>query len=200
MRKWNSLDITVSAGAFLSLALSLLILPLDWIVAWLLAALIHEAFHYVALLLCGARVYELRIQVFGAVMESDEINGIPGFLCAVAGPVGGLLLLLCARWMPRLALCGFVQSAFNLLPIYPLDGSRVLWAVLGRFSHGSEMQKWIEKIICGMLLGILLWLSVRFHLGAGGVLIFITFLLLRNREKLLANCVNKEYNRGNPKR
>ncbi len=195
----SKLPITVSAGAFVSLSFALLTLPLDWVVAWVVAAFVHEAFHYGAVRLCNATVYEIRIGPFGAAMETEPMTGMAGFITALAGPAGGLALLLAARWLPRLAICGLMQSAFNLLPISPLDGSRAVGAVLQRSRMGNVIIKWIDRsaIIC--LLIFFLWLSVKFRLGVGGMVIFAAFLFLRNREKLLANCVNKEYNRGNPK-
>lgn len=195
----SKLSITVSAGAFVSLSFALLILPLDWVIAWLFAAFVHEAFHYGALMLCGVTVYEIRIGPFGAAMETEPMTGIAGFITALAGSVGGLALLLAARWLPRLAICGLMQSIFNLLPISPLDGSRAVGAVLQTSRKGGVIIKWMDRAAITCLLIFFLWLSVKFRLGLGGMVIFAAFLFLRNREKLLANCVNKEYNRGNPK-
>ena len=128
------------------------------------------------------------------------MTGLAGFVIALAGPFGGLVLLLTARWLPRLAICGLMQSVFNLLPISPLDGSRAVSAMLQRCEMGYVIVKWIDRSAVIDLLMFFLWMSVKFRLGVGGLVIFAAFLFLRNREKLLANCVNKEYNRGNPKR
>ena len=200
MESANKLPITVSSGAFISLSLALLILPFDWVIAWFLAAFVHELFHYGAIRLCGASVYEIRIGPFGAMMETEPLSGIQELFGAVAGPVGGLTLLLTARWLPRLAICGLLQSVFNLLPIAPLDGSRAIGAALQHCRKGDVIIKWLDRLAIACLLVLFLWVSVKLQLGAGGLLIFAAFLFLRNREKLLANCVNKEYNRGNPKR
>ena len=47
-------------------------------------------------------------------------------LCALAGPVGGFLLLSMCRIYPELAVWGMFQSIYNLLPVYPLDGGRAV--------------------------------------------------------------------------
>ena len=59
-------------------------------------------------------------------MELGCLSPVRELLAAAAGPVGSLSLMLMGRLFPRLALCGLVQGLFNLLPIYPLDGGRIL--------------------------------------------------------------------------
>ena len=59
-------------------------------------------------------------------MELGCLSPVRELLAAAAGPVGSLSLMLMGRFFPRLALCGLVQGLFNLLPIYPLDGGRIL--------------------------------------------------------------------------
>lgn len=51
-------------------------------------------------------------------------------VCAISGPLGSLLILLFARQLPLVAVCVVIQSLYNLLPIYPLDGGRALKCLL----------------------------------------------------------------------
>lgn len=119
-------NLRFSGSFFILAALMLLILPLKWLIAAALAAGVHEGFHYLALKLCRCRVLSLQIGIGGAVMKLDCISRSKELICALAGPVGGLMLLLLAKWLPRTAICALIQSAYNLLPLFPLDGGRAL--------------------------------------------------------------------------
>lgn len=118
------------ALALLVLALGILMLPLQWIFAMILAAVWHELCHYWVIRLCGGRIEGFGAGFPGARMRVFGLTQMQELICALAGPVGGLLLLLFVRWMPRLALCGSAQSLFNLLPVFPLDGGRALRCML----------------------------------------------------------------------
>ena len=122
------LDLT--PGAFLLLAASVLLVPIPWLVSWLGAAIVHELGHYIMVRLVGGEVHKLRIGGAGARMQAIIESDWKKILCAVSGPAGGLLLLLTARWTPRLAVCSLIQSAYNLIPIYPLDGGRIAAGIL----------------------------------------------------------------------
>lgn len=111
-------------------ALLLLTLPLPWLAAAAAAAAIHEAGHLLALRLLGAEASEIRVGCTGAKIHTAFSGPWREFVCAAAGPAAGLLLLPAARWLPRTALCGLAQSVYNLLPVYPLDGGRMLRCAL----------------------------------------------------------------------
>lgn len=117
---------SASCGAFVLLALLILLLPLRWLGAMLLAAAVHELCHMAAIRLCGGRIVSVRLGCFGAVIRTSPMEGARALLCSLAGPIGALTLLGASRWLPRTAICAAFQSAWNLLPIYPLDGGRAL--------------------------------------------------------------------------
>ena len=113
-------------GFFLVLALMLLLFPLGLLAGILLAALIHECGHLIAVRLTGGRVLAIRLHAGGARIETAPMEPGKAAVCALAGPGAGALTIFAWRFFPEMALAGLVQTVFNLLPIYPLDGGRVV--------------------------------------------------------------------------
>ena len=101
------------------------------------AVLLHELGHVLALRLCGARIRALRLAVSGLELDySGALTNRETLLCALSGPAAGLLYALSAcalggvflRRSGALSLC---LTAFNLLPVLPLDGGRALASLAG---------------------------------------------------------------------
>lgn len=162
------LPVRISAGACILLALMLLLLPIDWLLAAILAAMFHEASHLLAVMLFGGRVCYVKITASGVRMDSTPVSGIGQVVCSLAGPIGGLLLLLFAKWIPRVALCAAVQSIWNLLPIYPLDGGRALRSVivlLFSVRNADTLCKIVESVCIASLVALGIYGSIFLHLG-----------------------------------
>lgn len=157
-----------------ALALGVLVLPIWWVFAAVLAALWHEACHYLALRLCGVRAVSFRVGVTGAMLEVRGLGMVQEMLCALAGPLGSILLLLTARWFPRTAICAGFQGIYNLLPIYPLDGGRALRCLTNLLmpqSQGQMLCDFLEKIcILGLIL-LALYGCFGLHLGLAPLLV-----------------------------
>ena len=147
--------VAVSGWGCVALAMLLLLLPFPWLAAALTAAGFHELCHAGAVRLLGGNVGPVKIGTRGAVMEVGDMRPGQELLAAAAGPAGSFLLLGLSRVFPRLALCGLVQGAYNLLPIYPLDGGRILYCLL-RSWLPEERAVWI----CG-------WIGLAVGLAAG---------------------------------
>lgn len=168
-----------SAWLFLILALGLLILPIWWVAAAVLAAVWHEACHYFALRITGGLAMGLHWGLSGARMEVRFTGVGQEIICAVAGPLGSLLLLLFSRWLPRTAICAAFHGIYNLLPVYPLDGGRIVRCMAQLFLP----EKWREFVCLALerlcLLGVIavaLFGSFGLHLGFGPMIVGATIL------------------------
>lgn len=122
--------IQIHYSFFFLAALLILILPLDWLLAVVSAALVHELCHILALCLLGGKIRSIHIQPSGCIIESSRIGEGAQFFSILAGPLGSFVLLFLCRTAPRMAICGFFQGMYNLLPVLPLDGGRMLRLVL----------------------------------------------------------------------
>ena len=122
-------EFQITAGPFIGAALGVLLLPLNWLLGWLIAVTVHEAGHIIMLKLCRVPIHRIRIGLRGVEISVTEIPARQELICAAAGPIFSFMLLFLAQSLPAAAMIGLVQGMFNLLPIPPLDGWRMLRSV-----------------------------------------------------------------------
>lgn len=151
----RAFNIHVSPRFCVLTATMLFFAPLLWVIAWLAAVVIHEAFHCIALRLCGKKIYQIRVGIDGARIIAEDLNRGETIFCTLAGPFGGLMLLFAAEIFPHLAVCGLLQSVYNLLPIFPFDGGRAFLAamqLLFREELAAKLCAGAEILTCFFLL------------------------------------------------
>ena len=108
-------------------AFLLLAVPLKFLIGWLGAVICHEMGHITAQYILGGRPGMLCIGPTGAVIEGEDLGFCKNILCVMAGPVIGAFPVLFMRSFPEFAVCAFLLTAYNLIPLYPLDGGRVIY-------------------------------------------------------------------------
>lgn len=152
---------------FLSAALLLLILPLDWLLAAGAAALVHELCHILVLYTLHGRIMKMDIQTGGCVIESCILGPWREALSILAGPAGSFLLLFLCRVAPKTAICGLVQGVYNLLPVLPLDGGRLLRILLYRFcpERAEKVMNLMTWVVCMLFDLLLIWLNAAVSAG-----------------------------------
>ncbi len=151
---------TISSGAYFILALMLLLAPLRWVIATLLAAVIHELGHYGAVLLCKGQVRNVKMGIFHSEMEITALTDWQELFCIIAGPLFGGLLLFLSPWMPLVAVCAWIQTLYNILPIYPLDGGRLLRCMARMLHVNNNRVRAIEGVAIVLLAVLLIVLGL----------------------------------------
>jgi Zn-dependent protease/CBS domain-containing protein len=160
------------------------LVSLFFAVAFYASVLIHELAHTVAALRFDLPVRRIQLQFFGGVSEIEKESDTPGreFLLAFVGPLLSLVLagvffgvmqLVESGTVPGVLLAGLMVSnlivaIFNFLPGLPLDGGRMLravvWKITGRPMAGTVAAAWVGRALA---LAVLVGLPLLSY--AGGV-------------------------------
>ena len=164
----------------------------------LLACVVHELGHVAAALAFGGRVERLRLTVVGAELSFSyraPLSYGRDSLVALAGPAANLLLgglfLPLGRHLPAALSLGV--GAFNLLPILPLDGGRVVYGLLAERLDPD----WADRLLtaaAGCLGGVLA------GVGAIAAVYYANVTLLLTALWLLAGVLRRSGQEGGPDR
>ncbi len=145
------------------------------------AVTLHEVGHLLMLRLLHVRIHKLRLAASGAVIETESLPYCKEIAVAAAGPaMNGLLLFLAARKEPMFALVNFCLLAYNLLPFYPLDGGRILCAVLHLLLSeraARMLVRIIEAVCLALLIAFSCYLTCVWHAGLWPVLVCALLLV-----------------------
>ena len=177
-----------TGGFWLLVGALLLAAPLSLMVWFLLACAVHELGHFLAIRFLGGRIEGFRLTGLGAVMTPRGMFGYrEECLIALAGPAASLILaLLAAPFSQTLAGLSLVLGLFNLLPLGPLDGGRVLGAVVSRLAgpdQGEGVCRLADRVTALAMAGAGLWLVL--HGGSFTLLLFAVGLVLMETKDAL---------------
>ncbi|MFD5650795.1 site-2 protease family protein [Streptomyces sp. NPDC127039] len=151
------------------------LVSLFFAVAFYASVLVHELAHTVAALRFKLPVRRIQLQFFGGVSEIEKEAETPGreFVLAFVGPLLSLVLsgIFYAALLPvepdsvagvllaGLMVSNLIVAAFNLLPGLPLDGGRMLravvWKLTGKPMSGTIAAAWVGRALAiAVLIGL----------------------------------------------
>ncbi|WP_328745812.1 site-2 protease family protein [Streptomyces sp. NBC_00285] len=151
------------------------LVALFFAVAFYASVLVHELAHTVAALRFKLPVRRIQLQFFGGVSEIEKEAETPGreFVLAFVGPLLSLVLAglfyvalqpvepgtVPAVLLGGLMISNLIVAVFNLLPGLPLDGGRMLravvWKITGRPMTGTIAAAWVGRALAvSVLIGL----------------------------------------------
>ncbi|MFI1538077.1 site-2 protease family protein [Streptomyces anandii] len=151
------------------------LVALFFAVAFYGSVLVHELAHTIAAIRFKLPVRRIQLQFFGGVSEIEKEAETPGreFVLAFVGPLLSLalagvfylaLLPVQRGTVPGVLLAGLMISnlivaVFNLLPGLPLDGGRMLravvWKITGKPMSGTVAAAWVGRALAvSVLIGL----------------------------------------------
>ncbi|KAK1178014.1 site-2 protease family protein [Streptomyces sp. NBS 14/10] len=159
------------------------IVSLFFAVAFYASVLVHELAHTVAALRFKLPVRRIQLQFFGGVSEIEKESETPGreFVLAFVGPLLSLILsglfylgmllvepdTVVGVLLAGLMISNLIVAAFNLLPGLPLDGGRMLRAVVWKIS-GKPMTGTIAAAWTGRALAVAVLVGLPLATQTGG--------------------------------
>ncbi len=160
------MHIKVDLKIFLFLLLFLITSQIEMYILLMVFAIIHELGHLLAGILLKFKPQEIKIIPIGLqisfTIDEDEIEktkyntlAIKRAIIALAGPIINFVIIaICIGLMAvntelqlaNIIYANFLIGTFNLLPIYPLDGGRILKELLHIFLGLKKSYTYTKKI------------------------------------------------------
>ena len=163
----------------------------------MLFAFIHELGHLMAGILCGMKPERLEIKPYGVsisfklfpkdynikIGKGSKLE-IKKIFVAIAGPIINLLITLIIVHIPieiftklMIIYANVLIMIFNLLPIYPLDGGRIIKSILHILYGKKASERYINNISFITLIAITFISSIIIYV-AQNIAIFIIIIVL----------------------
>jgi Zn-dependent protease len=182
---WRKVILILFVSAILFFVLGLLRSLVTDLLLLMVVILVHEMGHFLGMRVFGySNVRMFFIPLFGAGVSGRKI-GVEGYKEAIVvllGPLPGLVIsffLALAYGSTDIPLLGrtaayfAVVNAFNLLPVFPLDGGRLLQITL--FSRNRYLESFFQILAALALIGFGLKISWVLSMLGGLMLLGVPF-------------------------
>lgn len=202
------MNIKLNLNLFLFLLLFFITNQIDIYALVMIFALIHELAHLICGVLLGFSPETLKIMAFGFSIEfntniqdynkkimKSNILAVKKILVALAGPLINLFIIICGTLLNidnYIIYANFLIFIFNLIPIYPLDGGRILKHIL-KILIGNKKANIYTNSVSNIFMIILTVIASIFIMKYKNIAIFIIVVVLW----IMLLKENKKYNTYN---
>jgi len=132
--KIKNIYITISPYIFLSLFILLLKCKISNLILCIFALILHELGHIITTYVLNEKISILKILPFGfscKLKNQNQIQKNKMLKILIAGPAVNFITAgLVFYWTSKFAIINFLIGIFNLLPLYELDGMRIVSIVI----------------------------------------------------------------------
>ena len=213
------MTIKLNLYIFLFLVLFLITNQIEIYALIMIFALIHELAHLICGVLLGFKPDTLRIMPLGFSIEfkrrvedynkkvlKSNIMSVKKIIIALAGPLANLLIVvygLIANMESNIIYSNFLLLTFNLIPIYPLDGGRILKDVLKIFCGNRKANIYMNIITNGLFVILTMIASILLlvykNISILIIIIFLWSLIIKENKKYFTynkihKIIDKTYN------
>ena len=207
------LSINISLKIFLFVTIFILTNQIDIYVLLMIFAVLHEIGHLVAGILLGFKPkkinfmplgfciqFNIPVEIYNRRLLKSNILSLKKLIIALAGPLVNLILsiiFIALHMNINLIYANILICIFNLIPIYPLDGGRIIKNTL-KIIFGNKKALKLTNVISNVLMIILSMISSVAILYYKNIAIFFIVIylwivtIIENKKYNLKNKIYKE--------
>ena len=148
------IQVVINIEIFLFIIIFILTKNIGLYIIFVLFVLVHELGHMLIGILCKLKPKKFMIMPFGFKIVFEEIDDVKNvktkkLLVAIAGPMVNLCLIIVSILLnlhEYIIYSNLVILLFNIIPIYPLDGGRLLKYSLSIWMDDKKTYRIVNQI------------------------------------------------------